>query len=763
MPRTETKIMTDWTFALGETEPKAEKFLPVTLPHDWAIDMPISREMKECEPQGFYDRWSIGWYKKTLNLTEKKAGYLYYLDFGGIFEKSTIWVNDTLAGESFYGYSSFKIDVTPYVKEGDNKILIKVDNTTSPADRWYSGCGIYRTVTFIETEEKHFEKWDISVVTKLLENKGATVTVNLPYKQRVEAKLKFDSQIVVTGEKNADGNITLTVASPLLWTSDTPNLYDLELNMYDKDRMCDTINFKVGIREIEFVGEGRDKRAGMYVNKKRETLKGVCVHQDVGCRGIAAKKEVWRDRLLTLKEMGCNCVRTAHHVFSSEFLDLCDELGFYVYDECFDKWVFGAYERYFNTYWQKDVDAMVKRDRNHPSVVIWGVGNEETNQGQTSMLNILKMLCDYVKTIDNTRPVTYAMKPHFNYDVEKNGSIVVEKYDERIEYAAKIGEIVDIVCCNYMDQWYEKLHKLLPKKLIIGTEVYQYFAGAPDNMQNFDVKVPSLVPERLDYCIGSMIWTGIDYLGESAGYPFRGRSNSPLRTNMEKRPMFYILQSYWREEPMVHFSVMDYSLQDEGSKWHWSIPPYADHWHFPQVHKVMIPYIVVSNCDEVEIYLNGSKYLLPRPKDCENRIINGFLPYLPGVVKVVGLIDGKEVCSYETHTPDFASSLRFDKEVYHCPAEEGYEKLITVRAVDKDGHPVFRDTSLVEFTVEGDAEVIATDNADFKNEEPYSSNMKHLFQGQCSVLVRLHGKKGRVIVKANSSGLYSAETTIICE
>lgn len=306
-----------------------------------------------------------------------------------------------------------------------------------------------------------------------------------------------------------------------------------------------------------------------------------------------------------------------------------------------------------------------------------------------------------------------------------------------------------------------QLHELLPDKLIIGTEVYQYFAGEPDNMQNFSVKVPSLVPQQLDYCIGSFIWTGIDYLGESAMYPFKGRCNAPLRTNNNRRPMFYILQSYWDNKPMVHFSVLDYSIPDEGTKWHWGIPPYVDHWEFPHVYKQLIPYVIASNCEEVSIQLNDDAYLLPRPADCENRLITGYLPYQPGTVTVTGYISGKAVCSHQVVTPGPAAKLIFEKDKYTVSAEEGYEQLFAVKMLDADGNPVFRDSSLVSFIAEGVGDVIAVDSGDLSSDDSYEQSQMKLCQGQGSVLIRFSGEPGEVSLRAEVPGVESAQTTIV--
>lgn len=747
--RTEKKL-TQWQFALGTERPAPDALQRITLPHDWAISMPVDAAMQEGEPQGFFPRWSVGWYRRSIRLDEKKADFCYLLEFGGIMENSTVWINGTEAGGRCYGYSTFRLDVTEAVHTGDNEIWIRVDCTQAPADRWYSGCGIYRSVKWLELPKKHLDPWEVAVTTAL----SGEVTVRTGTDSPVLAVLRErETGRAVSAE--GIGCLSLQMDHPRLWSADEPNLYDLELTFSDGS---DRIFIPVGIRKVEFLPQ-----QGMLVNGKKEILKGVCVHQDFACRGIAVKKELWRQRLLDLKEMGCNAIRTAHHVFDSDFLELCDELGFYVYDECFDKWVFGAYARNFETQWQQDVDAMVKRDRNHPCVVIWGVGNEETNQGQTAMLDILKMLCSYVKTLDTTRPVTYAMKPHFMHDGAPSGDPVVHDYAQRLPYVQKIGEIVDILCCNYMDQWYEAIHELLPDKLIIGTEVYQYFAGHPKQMQNFEQAVPSLVPQKLPYCVGSFIWTGIDYLGESIGYPFKGRGCAPLRTNGTRRPMFYALQSWWKETPTVHFSVIDYTLPDEGTKWHWNIPPFADHWHFPQFAMQMIPYMISSNCEEVKLYLNGNEYLLPKPAECPNRLITGYLPYVAGKVKVVGYRGGEGVCSHELTTPGAADRLVFTHENCTAPAEDGYELLLGVQALDEADRPVFREAAPIQFRLDGPGEIIAVDNGDLTDRTPYQSEQVHLYRGQASVLVRLNGRPGQITLWAESPELHSAQTVLTVE
>lgn len=769
MARIETELMEGWKFAWNERSDEA--FSPVELPHDWAVSRPFDRNMEEGGSQGFRSRFGVGWYRKELTLSEKRENTCYYLEFGGIYENSTVWVNDQLAGGRKYGYSTFALDVTEFLQEGINRIEVRVDNTQRPSDRWYSGAGIYRTVKLIAVEKEHFNPWEVVVRTQI-EGTTAKVSVNSGLQGKtIRAELTGKNDGPVISAEGDSEMLELTVEDAGLWSAEEPNLYLLTLSLLDRDRIADQISLRIGLRTIEMI-PGK----GMYVNGTYTKIKGVCLHQDVGCLGIAANKEIFKKRLLALKEMGCNAIRPAHYTFSSDFLDLCDEMGFYVYEECFDKWHGGLYGRYFQTEWQSDVDAMVKRDRNHACIFMWGVGNEVENQGQESMLTTLKLLTDYVRTLD-LRPVSYAMNPHFkredNADLSKIKDIQkfvdevsdTEIYDneERVERIAGIAQYVDVIGCNYQEQWYPFIHEKVPDKLILGTEVYQYFMGDQNQMQNFTDTNPVLAVQDTDYVLGSYVWTGIDYLGESMGYPAKGWGGSLIRTNGSRRPSYYLMQSYWGRKPMVHFSVMDYSLADEGVKEHWDIPMLADHWHFPQFQKTVIPYMITSNCEEVHLYLNGKRIYVPRPDACKNHVITGFLPYLPGTVEAVGLNGRAEVCRHTLRTPGMAVQLGFagdawtsdnrNGECMKVSAQRGYQLQLAVQALDDEGNPCFRESAKVRFRVEGPAKLLAVDAGELTSNEPYQSDAIHLFHGQASVMIALTGEPGRVCVYADADGM----------
>jgi beta-galactosidase len=767
MGRRETKIMNGWEFTLRE--PEDHNFEPVTLPHDWAITAPISRRMKQAEAQGFRDRWGIGWYRHNLLLNEIKEDHVYKLKFDGVYENSTVWVNGKEAGGRKYGYSQFVLDITGLIREGENRILVKVDNSAFPADRWYSGAGIYRNVTLLELYKTHLNPDHIQVTTTIEGNTGL-VTIQTGVTSLVKAMVSSKDGSIA-GE-SVNGVIRLEIPDVKRWSPEQPSLYRVELALIEENETVDSYGLRIGFRDVQMI-PGK----GMLLNGQLTKIKGLCIHQDAGCLGTAVPAEIWRDRLLKFKEIGCNAIRTSHHIFAPEILDLCDELGLLVYEEPFDKWTGGSYGRYFEMEWQRDLECMVKRDRNHPSIFMWGVGNEVEHQGQESMLKILKMLKEHLLTFDDTRPVSYAMNPHFKYESDVDLSTIldiqqfVDEVDdreihsnhERIERIRKIAEIVDVICCNYQEQWYPDIHKAIPDKLILGTETYQYFRGHPDHMQNFSDNVPWMDVEEHDYVIGGMLWTGIDYLGESMGYPAKGWAGSLFWTNNERKPLSYLYESYWSEKPMVYMAVMDYSLHDEGVKEHWDTPRYAGHWSFPQFNKTVIPYMIATNCEEVKIEVRDKKYNLPKPSSFPNRMITGFLPYLPGSVTVRGFIGGKEVCQYSMQTAGHAVRLEFEQEKIRLEAAEGFQKLFTVRAKDAEGVHVFRDSSKVAFQVEGPAEIIAVDNGDLSSSEPYNRNWMHLYHGCVSTVIRLTGEKGRVVVSAFAEGMAPAQLAVHVE
>lgn len=795
-------INDNWEFALHKGFEPMEKqemssltFKKVTLPHDWAVNCPLKKDMPQAEAQGFFDRWGIGWYRKNITL-QKEEGRIYRLYFEGVYENSTVWVNDVCVGGRKYGYSSFYADFTDVAKNGENTIVVKVDNTALPADRWYSGAGIYRNVYLENLPVVHLEREDIQVNTKYV-GVVAEVSVTIGQEKPMRVTMSYDDKSCNVAESDVvehsavkyyaaeyravgeNGVATVVIPDYVRWSAETPELYQLKVELLDDNgNVLDEQQMKIGLREVSLSGE-----KGLIINGQSVKLKGVCVHQEAGCLGTAVSIEIWRERLQELKAIGCNALRFAHHIFMPDILDLCDEMGFYVYEECFDKWTGGAYGRYYETEWEKDITTMVVRDRNHACILFWGVGNEVENQAYESMLQRLEKHVALVKQMDSSRPVSIAMNPHFSYPTEEVDMSTIEDIQQYVD-EMKTGEIfdvhdrvkqikliadrVDFICCNYQEQWYDLIHKAVPEKAILGTETYMYFRGYADKFQNFDEVNPWFDVENKEYCIGGMLWTGIDYLGESMAYPAKGWSGALFSTDMEKRPIAWIFQSYWSKEPMIRFAVMDYSLPDEGAKEHWDYPRYVTHWEFPQFSKTVIPYMIATNCEQVEIHVNEKEFLLKPTAEYPNHMIKGYLPYLPGEVTVIGKNDGVEVCRQVIKTPKMAVKLAFEKEEQRITLKQEeeriipYQMLLKVRAFDEEGNPVFRESAKVQFCVEGPAEIIGVDNGDVKNHEPFGNDFIHLYRGKASVAIRITGQ-GRVRVTAFAEGMAMAQAVVVNE
>lgn len=774
----------EWEFALNRgfqpmTKDEAGnlKYIPVILPHDWVISSPFNKHMEQGEAQGFRDRWGTGWYRKSF-LMEEIGQSICRLCFDGIYENSTIWVNDAEVGGRKYGYSSFSIDITEVLQTGENRILVKVDNTAVPADRWYSGAGIYRKAYLQILPPDHLEQEEIRVCADV---DGTTGRLTVDAGVRTPVRMQLRNDTWSHSWDSRDGCFEVNVDDCALWTAESPELYHLSLELLDAGGQAeDQVTMKVGFRSVVLSAE-----KGLTVNRESVKLKGVCLHQEAGCFGTAVSKEIWRERFLKLKEIGCNALRLSHHIFMPEILDLCDEIGFYVYEECFDKWTGGAYGRYYAEEWERDLSCMVKRDRNHASILFWGVGNEVENQAYDSMLTMLERHVAKVKELDHNRYISLAMNPHFAYPTEevdmsevkdiqqfvddmKTGEIF--DMDDRVERIRCIAERVDFLCCNYQEQWYERIHKAIPDKAILGSETYLYFRGYEENFQNFSDINPWWDVEEKEYCIGGMVWTGIDYLGESMGYPAKGWSGAFFATDMEKRSIAWLYQSYWTKEPMVHFSVMDYSLMDEGVKEHWDYPRYVSHWEFPQFHKTVVPYMIAANCEEIRILVNEKEFFVKPVKEFPNRVVTGFLPYIPGTVTVIGKNQGEEVCRQVIETPGIAVKLAFEQEetvinLNYVEDEQGRymaepcHMLLKVRAYDQLDHPVFRESAKVQFNVEGPAQIIGVDNGDIKGAEPCDHDVIHLFRGRADAALRITGT-GRIRVTAFSAGMEAAQAVI---
>ena len=331
----------------------------------------------------------------------------------------------------------------------------------------------------------------------------------------------------------------------------------------------------------------------------------------------------------------------------------------------------------------------------------------------------------------------------------------IDDLNEKLDCIDRIAEHVDIISCNYQEQWYARIHERQPNKLILGTEIYQYFMGEETHLQNYAQKMPALVAKSAEYIIGGIVWSGVDYLGESMGWPSKGWTGAPVRVDGSRRFSYWMLKSHWTTEPMVRLGVLDYTLPPEYTKEHWSVPPYAEHWDFP--HPGVLPFMVATNCERVLLYVNGRELAPPAPDSFPNRLITGYLPYAPGTVEAVGLIGGREVCRHALKTPGPAARLAF--EPVPVKPFPGCRLMLSVQAMDAQGTPVLRESRTVSFRAEGPVATLAAGNADLAEHASFSEHTQPLWQGRACAIVALTGR-GRAIIRAEADGLEPAQTEI---
>jgi len=563
----------------------------VDVPHDWSIEGTYD----QSAPGGgniAYLPTGIGWYRKHFTNPENALTGNVWIQFDGIYMNSDVWINGHHLGHRPYGYSTFYYDLTPHLREGENVLAVRVDNSMQPNSRWYTGSGIYRHVWFIVADRLHIGHWGIAVTTPSATSDSAVVIVKTQieneYKEIWKGTLTnelmgTDGELVsqakqsfnIEPEQNLQLIDTLRVNAPRLWSIESANLYALRSTIRSKGSVLDQVSTPVGIREIRY-----DTNRGFFLNGKQVKMHGVNLHHDGGPVGAAVPEGVWERRLRTLKQMGANAIRTAHNPPAPEFLDLCDRLGLLVMDEAFDEW------------YKEDLTAMILRDRNHPSVVLWSVGNEIGEQTTENGTQVLRNLMEVCHQLDPSRPVTAGCD-----------HIADDRKPTRTEFL----EALDIVGYNYADRWHGRRELYYtPDKLVhldwkmIGTEspnIYgirgSYTLG--DNLEmvrpnyNFNmIRVEQLwkFVSMHDYVIGDFMWTGIDYLGE-ARWPHKHASSGALDLVGFKKDSYYFYKSQWTEEPVLHI---------------------FPHWNWPNREGQVIPVLAYTNCDAVELFLNGKSF-----------------------------------------------------------------------------------------------------------------------------------------------------------
>jgi len=744
-----TSLDAGWKFFLGDDQEARtpgfsdQGWRTLNVPHDWSIEGNYDQNHPTGGSGGYLPA-GIGWYRRQLVLPENESGRRLFIEFDGVMANSDVWVNGQHLGRRPYGYSAFEYEITGKVTFGNSKpnvIAVRVDNQKQPASRWYTGAGIYRHVRLISVQPVHLEQWGVFITTPEVSAQRATVSVQSSVVNQSDKEAVLTVQTVL---KDAEGKSfqtpavslkvaagdtaqctqTIPVSSPKLWDLEHPNLYQAQTTVRSGRTVLDDVVNTFGIREARF-----EAATGFHLNGKNIKILGVCLHHDGGPVGSAVPAAVWRRRFERLKDIGVNAVRASHNPMDPAFYDLCDQMGLLVMDESFDTWTaakpggaFG-YNLYFNEWWAADTRAMVMRDRNHPSVIIYSAGNEihdplNTDVGRDRFL----MQRDLMHRLDPTRPVTLALFRPNNMQLFNNG------------FAA----LMDVVGTNYRDAELIAAHEANPTWKILATE------------NNHDTKSWLYMRDHPAHA-GQFLWTGLEYLGEAMRWPNIGWSTALLDRNGFWRPLGYQRQSWWSPRPMVKMLRKEGNMGAGADVEDWS-PVDQGTYDMARI-------TVFSNCDEVELFLNGtSKGRLPINTDASPRVWN--FEFEPGEIKAVAYNKGQQVAVDEMKTAGDPVKVVLAAE--RSSVQNTWEDVVYVTAtiVDKDGVLQPNADRKLTFKVSGPGTLLAVDNGSTTSHESYKSNERTTSKGHAVALIQASANSGKITVSVSADGLEGSQVTL---
>ncbi|TSD62683.1 glycoside hydrolase family 2 protein [Inquilinus sp. KBS0705] len=767
-----------WQFHLGDVNGAENPATPdndwrkLNLPHDWSIEGTFSKD-NPATPEGGALPGGIGWYRKTFTVPAASKNKQVYIDFDGVYQHSDVWINGHHLGFRPNGYISFRYDMTPYLNfGGQNVIAVKVNNAEQPNSRWYSGSGIFRNVWLVTTNKVAIDHWGTYVTTPAVSNASATVAVDVRVKN--PAHTRYDVRYIIydaagkvaafggSSPSAADVADTLatmhnkfTVKNPELWSVDKPTLYKVITQVLIGKTVVDTYTTPIGIRYFNF-----DPYKGFSLNGKPMKILGVCDHHDLGSLGSAINTRALQRQLEILKAMGCNGIRTSHNPPAPELLDLCDKMGFIVMDEAFDMWKMQKNKYDYHLFWdewhKRDLQDQLLRDRNHPSVFIWSIGNEIGEQySRTDTVGrvIARELAGIVRSLDATRPITSA-----NNDPSKGSNIIA-------------SGALDLIGYNYHEGEYAKFHERFPGKKFIATETTsgletRGFYEMPsdsiriwpptwdkplvregNNVSAYDNVRPPWgstheatwkVMKKYDFLSGMFVWTGFDYLGEPTPYSWPSRSSYFGIIDLAGFPkdIYYMYQSEWTNKTVLHIFP----------HWNWEPGQTVDLWAY------------YNNADEVELYLNG-KSMGIKKKTGDDLHVMWRLKFEPGTIKAVSRKNGKVVLTKEIHTAGPAAKIQLTADRSNIKADGKDLSFLTVTILDKDGNVVPNGDNRVKFTVSGGA-LVSVDNGDPVSHDSFRADNMKAFHGLALAIIKGRETPGDIKVVATADGLTSASVVV---
>ncbi|MBP1676652.1 MAG: Beta-galactosidase [Bacteroidetes bacterium] len=809
--RKTTDFNMQWKFQLNDTvidgslaSTDDSNWRLLNLPHDWSIESDFGKDFP-ATPGGGALPGGLGWYRKSFTVDKTDKNRKVFVEFDGVYCNSEVWINGTKLGKRPNGYVSFRYDLTPYLNfGGKNLIAVRVDNSRQPNSRWYSGSGIYRNVRLVTTEPVYIDLWGTYVTTPLISKDSATITVEatvkneLKYRRDIKVEQTvYDATGTLVGK--TDGNLlvsagnqgriiqNINIKNPVLWEIDRPYLYKVVTKLYVYGIPKDEYITYTGIRSFKF-----DVQKGFFLNGKHLKINGVCNHHDLGALGTAVNTRAIERQLQIMKEMGVNAIRTSHNPPAPELLDLCDRMGFIVMDEAFDMWRLKKtnfdYAQDFDAWHEKDLTDMVLRDRNHPSVMIWSIGNEVVEQwgevpaddidlqkanvalnnkkistdekaqallGKNALLT--RQLAEIVRKHDLTRPITAGC----------NGTD-----DNNPLFKA---ETLDLIGFNYHENEFADITARHPRTPFIVTESVSslhtrgYYVNPSDQIticpESWDKPYtnPTQKCSAYDNCrapwgathesnlkiikkyphiSGQFIWTGFDYLGEPTPYWWPSRSSYFGIVDLAGFPkdIYYMYQSEWTDKDVLHLLP----------HWNWNTGDTIDVWAY------------YNKADEVELYLNGTS-LGVRSKKGDDLHVMWRVPYTPGTLKAVSRKQGKDFLSREIQTAGSPATIRLTADRNNISANGNDLSFVTVELLDSAGNLCPLADQLVKFTVKGTGLIAGTDNGDQNNHNSLKKSERNLFYGKCLAIVQNNGKSGKITLRADVEGLQSAEIEINCK
>ncbi len=769
-----------WKFFLGDAR-GAERparddsaWRKLRLPHDWSVEAAYSAA--NASGTGFLPG-GIGWYRKTFQLAESLRGRRVFLAFDGVYRDSDVWINGHLLGHRPYGYSSFEYELTPHLHFGaaPNVVAVRVDHSVAADSRFYAGSGIYRHVWLTVTAPVHVAHWGTYIYTPVIGDKQTLVSIEttVTNQSAAEAVLRLTTVIEdPTGHEIAtvstDGSLApggsrvfpqqTAAPSPRLWRLDEPSLYTSVTRVFVSGTLADETRTPFGIRSIRF-----DRDRGFFLNRAPLKLKGVCLHHDLGVLGAAFSEAALERRLKLLKELGVNAIRCSHNPMAPEEYDLCDRLGLLVMDEAFDEWTGGkhkwiqgwnagtpgtrGYHEVFEEWADRDLADMVFRDRNHPSIVLWSIGNEIDYPGDpfghtlgrdglqpgmrdaAELVPTARRLIADVKRLDGTRPVTQALA------------------DTLASNATGLASLLDVVGYNYLEQYYARDHLTYPNRVIYGSE------------NSHSLEAWRAVAEN-DYVAGQFLWTGVDYLGEATSYPSRGSSAGLLDLCGFRKPLGYFREALWSDRPMVYMAARESAAADAPAG---RPAPLVEHWNWAGDARMVVPVEVYTNCASVELFLNGRSLGEKPIADRLDPVLHWDVPNLPGVLRAIGKRDSREVARFELATARAPHHIELTPDKTALAAGGQDLSNIAIQIVDAEGRRVYRAGVTVEVEATGAGELAGLDTGDLADLSPVHANHRKTYQGRALATVRAGVAPGRIAVHVSAAGLPPAEAEITVE